>query len=146
MLTNVGKLFRPPMAIFALWVTFNIFPTFAVAQELSKGTPSCTLPAEARTARFLPIATPEDSATPKSSATRNQHRLEGNRAYVSSLRNFSPVPNTEACQVVEATLITRNGPNGGWCWLLTTACGDQYYKGDCWYTEEAKAAQVPPVK
>ena len=146
MLTNVSKLFRPPMAIFALWVTLNIFPTFAVAQELSKGTPSCTPPAEARTARSLPIAAPEDSATPSSSATRNQHRLEGSCAYVSSLRNFSPVPNTEACQVVEATLITRHGPNDGWCWLLTTACGDQYYKGDCWYTEEAKAVQVPLVK
>jgi len=146
MLTNVRQLFRPPMAIFALWVTLNIFPTFAVAQEQSKGLPSCTPPAEARTARSLPIAAPEESATLSSSATRDQHRLERSCAYVSSLRNFSPVPNTDACQVVTATLITRHGPNDGWCWLLTTACGDQYYKGDCWYTEEAKAVQVPLVK
>ena len=54
MLTNVSKLFRPPMAIFALWVTLNIFPTFAVAQELSKGTPSCRTGGEVPTIQSQP--------------------------------------------------------------------------------------------
>ena len=44
-------------------------------------------------------------------------------------------PEEQACRIIEATLISRNGPNGGWCWLVTTDCGDQYQKGDCWYTE-----------
>lgn len=96
MLTNISQLFRPPMAIFALWVTLNIFPTFAVAQEQSKGTPSCTPPAEARTARSLPIAAPEESATLSSSATRNQHRLEGSFAYVSSAKCEQRLPSKHA--------------------------------------------------
>ena len=48
---------------------------------------------------------------------------------------LSPVAEKDACRVVEATLLSKNGPNGGWRWLVTTDCGDQYQKGQCWYTE-----------
>ena len=47
----------------------------------------------------------------------------------------------QACRIIEATLISKNGPNGGWCWLVTTDCGDQYQKGDCWYTESAASRE-----
>ena len=51
------------------------------------------------------------------------------------------VAEQQACRIVEATLISKNGPNGGWCWLVTTDCGDQYQKGDCWYTESAASRE-----
>lgn len=90
---TVKRLFRPPMAMFALWATINIFATFAApAQKLLGATPS---------------------STPATLAT--------------------PVTNRSGCQFVQAELIDRHGPHGGWCWRITTRC-DQYLQGDCWYT------------
>ena len=91
MRTTVKRLFRPPMAMFALWATINIFATFA-APRLLAGTPSSTPPAHA-----------------------------------------TPVASRRGCQFVQAELIDRSGPHGGWCWRITTQC-DQYLQGDCWYT------------
>jgi hypothetical protein len=80
MRTTVKRLFRPPMAMFALWATINIFATFA-APRLLAGTPSSTPPAHA-----------------------------------------TPVASRRGCQFVQAELIDRSGPHGGWCWRITTQC------------------------
>ncbi len=93
MRTTVKRLFRPPMAMFALWATINIFATFAAPAQKLLG---ATL-----------------SSTPPTLAT--------------------PVANRSGCKFVQAELIDRHGPNGGWCWRITTQC-DQYLQGDCWYT------------
>ena len=93
MRTTVKRLCRPPMAMFALWATINVFATFAApAQKLLGATLSSAPPAHA-----------------------------------------SPVASRKGCKFVQAELIDRHGPNGGWCWRITTEC-DQYLQGDCWYT------------
>src|SRR5690242_11550469 len=55
------------------------------------------------------------------------------------LTSLASTEEPERCQFVRAELIDTHGPNGGWCWRITTKC-DQYLKGDCWYTEETSAA------
>jgi hypothetical protein len=60
---------------------------------------------------------------------------------VSSHKPSKPAPDTkDGCQFIRAQLIDSSGLNGGWCWLITTACS-QYLQGDCWgwYT-----SAIPP--
>jgi hypothetical protein len=71
-----------------------------------------------------------DSATPMFQASRQSFGRS-----ILSPESSTPVAEENACRIIEATLLYTNGPNGGWCWLVATDCGDQYQKGDCWYTE-----------
>jgi hypothetical protein len=76
-----------------------------------------------------------DSVTPGLSTPMFQTREEILGRPILSRGNVTPAAEEDACRIIVATLLYKNGPNGGWCWLVTTDCGDQYQKGDCWYTE-----------
>ena len=132
MLTTFSRLVRPPMAILALWATINMFATSAaLAQELSSGTPSVpSVHASAEPSR--PIAALAGSPTQRPCAAKNQRWMERSSLYVSTLRDFTPMTR-DGCQFRRAELLGTDGPNGGWCWRITTDC-DQYLQGDCWYT------------
>ena len=146
MQNTVSKLFRPPMAIVALWATICTAATFAApAAGLSGGTTSPTLPDRGRPELSPPIARWTDSATQNRGVAKSQRRMERDCAYPSSPHASTLAPNQIRCQFVRAELIDSNGPHGGWCWRITTKC-DQYLQGDCWYTEESTAIQVPSLK
>jgi hypothetical protein len=83
----------------------------------------------------LPSPVLVDSVTPGLSTPMFQTKQEIFRGPILSPSKFTPAAEEEACRIIVATLLSKNGPNGGWCWLVTTDCGDQYQKGDCWYTE-----------
>ena len=144
MLTTISRLVRPPMAILALWATINMFATSAaLAQEPSSGTPSApSVHASAEPSR--PIAALAGSATQSPCAAKNQRWMERSSLYVSTLQDFTPMTR-DGCQFIRAELLDTNGPTGGWCWRITTAC-DQYLQGDCWYTSEASAVHAPTLK
>ena len=142
MLTTFSRLVRPPMAILALWA-INMFATSAaLAQELSSGTPSVpSVHASAEPSR--PIAALAGSPTQRPCAAKNQRWMERSSLYVSTLRDFTPMTR-DGCQFRRAELLGTDGPNGGWCWRITTDC-DQYLQGDCWYTS-ASVVRVPALK
>ena len=81
------------------------------------------------------VSTRVTAQTIGSPNSADQVRLEQVSRTSFSPRYSARVAEEDACRIIEATLISRNGPNGGWCWLVATDCGDQYQKGDCWYTE-----------
>ena len=143
MLTTVSRLVRPQMAILALWATINMFATSeALAKELSVVMPSApSVHSSAELTR--PIAALAGSATHSSCAAEDQRWMERSSLYVSTLRDFTPMTR-DGCQFRRAELLGTDGPNGGWCWRITTDC-DQYLQGDCWYTS-ASVVQVWPLK
>jgi hypothetical protein len=144
MLATVSRLVRPQMAILALWATINMFATSAaLAQEVSSGTSSApSVHASAEPSRST--AALAGSATQSPCAAKNQRWMERSSLYVSTLQDFTPMT-TDGCQFIRAELLDTNGPTGGWCWRITTAC-DQYLQGDCWYTSEASAVHAPTLK
>jgi hypothetical protein len=83
-------------------------------------------------------------ATQSPCAAKNQRWMERSSLYVSTLQDFTPMTR-DGCQFIRAELLDTNGPTGGWCWRITTAC-DQYLQGDCWYTSEASAVHAPTLK
>ena len=143
MLSTISRLVRPPMAILALWATINMFaPSAALAQEVSSGTPSApSVHASAEPIR--PIAALADSTIPSPCVAKSQRRTERRSSYVYTTQDFTPMTR-DGCQFRRAELLGTDGPNGGWCWRITTEC-DQYLQGDCWYTS-ASAVQVPALR
>ncbi len=134
MFTTLRRLVRPPLAFLALWATINMLATpGAFAQEPSGGTPSApSVRASAEPAR--PITALADSTIPSPCVAKDQRRMDRRSSYVSSVQDFTPLTR-DGCQFIRAELLDTNGPTGGWCWRVTTAC-DQYLQGDCWYTSE----------
>jgi hypothetical protein len=134
MFTAVRRLVRPPLAFLALWATINMFATSgAFAQEPSGRTASAPfVHASAEPSR--PIAVLTDSAIQSPCIARNQRTMEHRSLFASSVQDFTPLTR-DGCQFIRAELLDTNGPTGGWCWRITTAC-DQYLQGDCWYTSE----------
>ena len=144
MLTTISRLVRPPMAILALWATIYMFTTSAaLAQAPSGATPSAPS-VHSIAAPSRPIAALAGSATQSPCAAKNQRWMERSSLYVSTLQDFTPMTR-DGCQFVRAELLDTNGPTGGWCWRITTAC-DQYLQGDCWYTSEASAVHATTLK
>ena len=143
MLTTISRLVRPPMAMLALWATINMFATSAaLAQELSVETPSApSVHAAAEPTR--PIVALADSTIPSPCVAKSQRRTERRNSYVYATQDFTPMTR-DGCQFRRAELLGTDGPNGGWCWRITTEC-DQYLQGDCWYTS-ASVVQVPALK
>jgi len=143
MLNTVSRLVRPQMAILALWATINMFATSeALAKELSVVMPSApSVHSSAEPTR--PIAALADSTIPSPCVAKSQRRTERRSSYVYTTQDFTPMTR-DGCQFRRAELLGTDGPNGGWCWRITTAC-DQYLQGDCWYTS-ASAVQVPALR
>jgi hypothetical protein len=134
MFTAVRRLVRPPLAFLALWATINMFATSgAFAQEPSGRTASAPS-VHASAESFRPIAALADSAILSPCAAKNQRSMDHRSSYYSSVQDFTPLTR-DGCQFIRAELLDTNGPTGGWCWRITTAC-DQYLQGDCWYTSE----------
>ena len=127
----VKKCPRVAVAVFSLASTMLLLGWRpALAQE----------PSSRPTAANQPISASKAPPAPASDAACQS------RSEPASRINLTPkysvmAAEEDACRIIVATLITKNGPNGGWCWLVTTDCGDQYYKGDCWYTESAAASE-----
>jgi hypothetical protein len=143
MLNTVSRLVRPQMAILALWATINMFATSeALAKELSVVMPSApSVHSSAELTR--PIAALADSTIPSPCVAKSQRRTERRSSYVYTTQDFTPMTR-DGCQFRRAELLGTDGPNGGWCWRITTEC-DQYLQGDCWYTS-ASAVQVPALR
>ena len=135
MQSTVKRLFRSPMAVLVMSTAIGIIGNSpAAAQEL----PATASRVPAKTMadpKGLPSPALVDSVKPGLSTPMFQTRHEIFGRPMLSPGNFSPVADEDACRIIVATLLSKNGPNGGWCWLVTTDCGDQYQKGDCWYTE-----------
>ena len=132
MFTAVRRLVRPPLAFLALWATINMFTTSAaLAKEPSVETPRApSVHANAEPTR--PMAAPADSRIPSLCVAKSQRRTERPSSYVYTTQDFTPMTR-DGCQFKRAELLGTDGPNGGWCWRITTDC-DQYLQGDCWYT------------
>ena len=129
------RLFPSAVAVLVMSAAIGLVGNRAAfGQESPAG--SSPVPTDATAGpRVLPSPVLVDSATPRLSTAMIQAKQE-----VLGRPNFSreiptPVAEEYACRIIEATLLYKNGPNGGWCWLVATDCGDQYQKGDCWYTE-----------
>ena len=143
MFTALRRIVRPPLAFLALWATSNMFATSgAFAQEPSGRTASAPS-VHASAEPFRPIAALADSTIPSPCAAKSQRRMERRSSYVYTAKDFTPMTR-DGCQFRRAELLGTDGPNGGWCWRITTAC-DQYLQGDCWYTS-ASVVQVPALK
>jgi len=135
MQSTVKRLFCSLMAVLVMSTAIGIIGNSpAAAQEL----PATASRVPAKTMadpKGLPSPALVDSVKPGLSTPMFQTRHEIFGRPMLSPGNFSPVAEEDACRIIVATLLSKNGPNGGWCWLVTTDCGDQYQKGDCWYTE-----------
>ena len=126
----VKRLFRSPMTVLMMSAVIGLeSDSPAAARELTataSRVPTKTLVDPKGLHRPVLV----DSATPMFQARRQSFGQP-----TLSPENRTPVAEEDACRIIEATLLYKNGPNGGWCWLVATDCGDQYQKGDCWYTE-----------
>ena len=143
MFTAACRFVRPPVAFLALWATINMFASSAaLAKEPSVETPSAPS-VHASAEPTQPIAALADSTIPSPCAAKSQRRTERRSPYVYTAQDFTPMTR-DGCQFRRAELLGTDGPNGGWCWRITTAC-DQYLQGDCWYTS-ASVVQVPALK
>jgi hypothetical protein len=135
MQSTVKRLFRAPMAVLVMSTAIGIIGNSpAPAQEqpaIASRVPTKTM----ADPKGLPSPVLVDSVTPGLSMPMPQTRQEIFGRLILSPGNFTPAAEEDACRIIVATLLSKNGPNGGWCWLVTTDCGDQYQKGDCWYTE-----------
>ena len=135
MQSTVKRLFRSPIAVLLVSTAIGVMGNSpAPAQELlatASRVPTKTM----ADPKGLPSPVLVDSVTPGLSMQMFQTRQEIFGRPILSLGNFTPATEEDACRIIVATLLSKNGPNGGWCWLVTTDCGDQYQKGDCWYTE-----------
>ena len=132
---TVTRLFPSAMAVLIMSAAICLVGNRpAIAQESPAG--SSHAPTDATPGpKVLPSPVLVDSATPRLSTPLFQSKQEIFGRPTLSPVNFTPAAEEDACRIIEATLLYKNGPNGGWCWLVTTDCGDQYQKGDCWYTE-----------
>ena len=125
MQSTVKRLFRSPMAVLVMSTAIGIIGNSpASAQEL----PATASRVPAKTMadpKGLPSPALVDSVKPGLSTPMFQTRHEIFGRPMLSPGNFSPVAEEDACRIIVATLLSKNGPNGGWCWLVTTDCGDQ---------------------
>ena len=132
---TVTSMFPSAMAVLVMFAAIGLVGNRpASAQELpagSSGVPINTISAS----NVLPSPVLVDFATPRFSTPLFRAKYEIFGRPTLSPVNFTPTAEEDACRIIIATLLSKNGPNGGWCWLVTTDCGDQYQKGDCWYTE-----------
>jgi hypothetical protein len=134
MFTAVRRLVRPPLAFLALWVTINMLAASAALAQEPSGRTASAPSVHASAEPFRPIAALADSALLSPCTANNQRPMAHRSSYASSVQDFTPLTR-DGCQFIRAELLDTNGPTGGWCWRITTAC-DQYLQGDCWYTSE----------
>ena len=135
MQSTVKRLFRSPIAVLLVSTAIGIIG--------NSPSPAQELPATASRVPTKTMADPKglpnpilvDSVTPGLSTPMFQTKRDIFGRPILSPGKFTPAAEEDACRIIVATLLSKNGPNGGWCWLVTTDCGDQYQKGDCWYTE-----------
>ena len=136
----VKKCTRAAVAVFSLASTmFLLGWRPALAQEPSSSSTALNRPISA--SKAPPVSTLMTAGAIGSPMAACQTRLERIGLTGASPKYSTTVAEQQACRIIEATLISKNGPNGGWCWLVTTDCGDQYQKGDCWYTESAASRE-----
>jgi hypothetical protein len=132
---TVKRLFSSAMAVLVMSAAIGLVANRpASAQESLAGSSRVPTVATVGT-KVLPSPVVRDSATPGLSTPLFQAKREVFGQPILSREYATPVAEEDACRIIVATLLSKNGPNGGWCWLVTTDCGDQYQKGDCWYTE-----------
>ena len=132
---TVKRLLFPPTAVVVISTAIGLLSSPpALAQQLPAGPNAVATNTAAP--QFSPIPVWTDSATLTVPAGVFQARPKTSGRSTHGQENFSPIAEEQACRIIEATLVGTNGPDhGGWCWLVTTDCGDQYQKGDCWYTD-----------
>jgi hypothetical protein len=124
-----------------------MFAASAVSvQDAADGTPNNAPTDRAIAEERRPTVTWTDTVTRNPWAGGTERMVQLSPVYLrelSSRKPLKPAPDTrDGCQFIRAVLIYSNGLNGGWCWLITTACS-QYLQGDCWgwYT-----SAIPPEK
>jgi hypothetical protein len=130
---TVRRCFGSPMAILVVSAAVGLIRDAPAAnRELPAAAPAVSTARAETTDLTRPVLL--ETATPQIFTSMFMTKLKGidrpmfNPDYV--------IPAGEGpCGIIAATLLYKDGPNGGWCWLITTECGDQYPKGDCWYTD-----------
>ena len=130
----------PPMAVVVISTAIGLLSSSpAHAQQLPAG--ASAVPTDSAARRVSPIPVWTDSATLSAWVSHAEPKTVGRATR--GRATFSSTAEEQACRIVEATLISTNGPDhGGWCWLVTTDCGDQYQKGDCWYTDSISENRI----